>query len=632
MYLFFIIIIFIKCKITLNFFRLLNMIKKTHILFFTLFVFAQILSAQQKNKTFVLKWNDTSQITIKNQTTTLPLLTSGTFDEFKLPIYNQQWNVAQNLKIDTYQIKNVRFENLDKNRYPLSSHTHFPTKINSSLKIKKARDSAFAIFNISLLVYKNGQLKKIVAFDLSYSLSPKSNLKNNTTIHDSPLATGKWFQFAIDKTGIYKISKSFLNSLGVNTNSINPKNIQIYGNGGAMLNEKNGDFRYDGLQENAIYIQGENDASFDNNDFILFYAQGADTWKHDLSSRKATHQKNIYSNKATYFIHIGANLGKRISNQTVITNAATTTITSSNDFMVHEEELHNLDHFGQEFFSESFHIDNEQTFTFNFTDLDITKNIDVKLKVASSATNNINFTLDLNTQNIMSLSVAGIGNSQTEIGKTISQTTNTTVNNELLEFVVKFDNLGKPSAHGFLDYIEINGIKNLIARDKQFSFRNYDFANTLNTDIGEYQIQNNTNIYQIWNITDKINPTTIANQATDANFSFKAYGGFLQEYIILNKTDFYTPQRLATSTVQNQNLHALQDVDYLIITKPELLDQANRLANYHQVNSNLSTLVLTEQIIYNEFSSGSKDATAIRDFIHHLYTMLQLQITELNMY
>ena len=80
----------------------------------------------------------------------------------------------------------------------------------------------------------------------------------------------------------------------MNVNDINPKDIRIFGNGGYLLPMLNSDFRYDGLQENAIYVEGEADSSFDTNDFILLYERGPHNWLPNTSSSELTrHQNNI---------------------------------------------------------------------------------------------------------------------------------------------------------------------------------------------------------------------------------------------------------------------------------------------------------------------------------------------------
>ena len=159
----------------------------------------------------------------------------------------------------------------------------------------------------------------------------------------------------------------------------------------------------------------------------------------------------------------------------------------------------------------------------------------------------------------------------------------------------------------------------MISDDFQFSFRSFDAANS--TGIVEYQIQNPQNILQVWDVTDPIEVTTIQNESTTTNFSFKANGGDLKEYIVLNQNDFYTPRAIANSKVVNQNIHAIKDINYLLITTDEFAQQAQRLADYHIQNSGLTAQVVMLDEIYNEFSSGSKDITGIRDFIKHVYEL-----------
>ncbi|MDB9778325.1 type IX secretion system sortase PorU, partial [Polaribacter sp.] len=186
-----------------------------------------------------------------------------------------------------------------------------------------------------------------------------------------------------------------------------------------------------------------------------------------------------------------------------------------------------------------------------------------------------------------------------------------------LEVSVTLNNNGNPSARGFLDYIEIVGKKQLIADENQFSFRSFEQANAGGT--VEFQISNAINIFQLWDVSNRLEPQSILNENSGDKFSFKAENGSLTEYVVFGQTDFYIPKTIENSKVENQNLHALVDINYLIITNNELVNQAQRLADYHQNNSNFTTKVVVLEQIYNEFSSGSKDITGIRDFIKHLY-------------
>ena len=82
-------------------------------------------------------------------------------------------------------------------------------------------------------------------------------LAQHTTsqVNNSVLAVGDWYKFSVDTTGVFKIDKNLLQKIGINTNGLNPKNIQIFGNGGHLLPVLNSDFRNQDLKENAIFIE-----------------------------------------------------------------------------------------------------------------------------------------------------------------------------------------------------------------------------------------------------------------------------------------------------------------------------------------------------------------------------------------
>ena len=168
-------------------------------------------------------------------------------------------------------------------------------------------------------------------------------------LDDSVLANGNWFKFAVDTTGVFRIDRNLLQQIGIQPNNVNPRKIQIYGNGGQMLPERNSEFRYEDLAENAIYIEGESDGSFDSNDFILFYAKGPHDWNIVPASGTATHRQNLYSDKAYYFITVGSEDGKRIQAAPDINDAASIQVNTFDDFIFYENETVNLFAAGRRF-------------------------------------------------------------------------------------------------------------------------------------------------------------------------------------------------------------------------------------------------------------------------------------------
>ena len=80
-----------------------------------------------------------------------------------------------------------------------------------------------------------------------------------------------------------------------------------------MLPRKNMVFRDDDLQENAIFISGEEDGSFDTGDYILFYGMSPNTWDNVLGF--FTYRINLYDDYNYYYLTFSGNDGRRIQLQ-----------------------------------------------------------------------------------------------------------------------------------------------------------------------------------------------------------------------------------------------------------------------------------------------------------------------------
>ncbi|TXD48910.1 type IX secretion system sortase PorU [Polaribacter sp. IC073] len=436
--------------------------------------------------------------------------------------------------------------------------------------------------------------------------------------NSSVLASGDWYQFSVDTTGVFKIDKNLLQRIGIATKGLNPKNIQIFGNGGSLLPVLNSAFRYNDLQENAIYIAGEDDGNFDNNDFILFYAKGPHDWEVAPTSKTAKHRQNIYSDKAYYFITVGDANGKRMQSKAENPNIATTQITAFDDFTFYEKEELNLFGVGtQWFFNDNFNIENTQTFTIPFLKAVANQDVSVRVRGVSNSVVSSTMAVKVNNAAVYTLGFAAVSSGSLTKAHTSERTAAVPNSSDAIVVEIKYNNNGNPSANAYLDYIEIVGKKELLADTKQFSFRSFkqfDASGTV-----AYQIKNANAIFQVWDVSNFLAPEIITNEGAGTDFVFKDSGGILREYIVLNESDFYIPETVANAKVSNQNLQALKDINYIVITSAALVSQAQRLADYHETNSGLTTKVVILEAIYNEFASGSKDITGIRDFLKLVY-------------
>jgi hypothetical protein len=87
-------------------------------------------------------------------------------------------------------------------------------------------------------------------------------------------------------------------------------------------------------------VVDEGDGFLNGNDYALFYAPGADRWSKDSVNQTFHHQKNIYSDKAYYFLTIGGD-GKRVLRSSPVASP-NVTINSFSARYVHELDTVNF--------------------------------------------------------------------------------------------------------------------------------------------------------------------------------------------------------------------------------------------------------------------------------------------------
>ena len=278
-----------------------------------------------------------------------------------LPEYQYSYKLNSSEIIVRVELKNVKTAPVD---YQKATKWSSKEKIGAEFAIRKQttyrRKQPYAFIGI-IPVRKigNGQFEKLVSAELVLHTktikTSSARLKNQKFANNSVLSSGDWYKFGITKDAVYKISYSMLESFGLTPSAIDPRTIRIHGNGGGMLPEKNSIQRYDDLVENAILVVGENDGSFDPEDYILFYGKGPHPWKFNSTLGRFEHENNLYSDTAYYFLTFSGSNGKRITNQSSV-SSANTTVTSFNGYYFHEEDRENIIKSGSEWYGEKFEI------------------------------------------------------------------------------------------------------------------------------------------------------------------------------------------------------------------------------------------------------------------------------------
>lgn len=462
------------------------------------------------------------------------------------------------------------------------------------------------------MILNFAEMKKIFLSTLIFTLF----VVNVFGQYSSVLSQGNWYKIATNKSGVYQLTYSSLEGLGVDVNSLQISAIKLYGNGGGMLPRLNSDFRHDDLVENAIKIyDANNNGVFESSDYILFYGESPHSWRYNKQLGLFQHETHLFSDETNYFLTIdNQSEGRRIASKIALQNAAKI-ITSFSDFSFHESELENLIHSGKEWFGERFDIQNNQSFDFNFPNLDQSSAVSIKTAVVARSFSPSSFTIKENSNMLHTISVNAVPAAYgQEYAKTASKTTDFISSSSDITINVEY-NSSDDGAQAWLNYIEVNARRSLKMSGNSLLFRD---ESSLGNEVGTFELLNATSGISVWDITD---PTSIVQMPTEINGSVLSFNDSLNElheYIAFNSSAYLTP--ILKGKVANQNLHNTSlDVEYVIVSHPKFLSAAERLANFHQEKDDLTSIIVTPEQIYNEFSSGVQDVSAIRDFLRYLY-------------
>jgi hypothetical protein len=574
-----------------------------------------------QTQSFDINWAGSTTLSTPNSSIELPSFDSKNFNfsHGNGIIFSAQWKVSGRIDERSAQletIETIEISKKDLKQLPVSSIPNTP-----SLKITNAvyRDHSKGQVEISPIFYENGILKKIIRFSVSYRINALSSRASSTTsVVSSNLKSGNWYRFAVDTTGVHKLNKNFLNSLGVNTSALNPKNIKIYGHGGKSLPLLNSDTVSNDLIENTIQVVGEEDGVFNDDDYILMYAIGPKKYNSDNNSHI-----NPYSDKSYYYVNISLGNGARMSTATQPSGSADVIYNSFHNYKFVESDTYNIAKMGRRWFGHRFYVENVRAFSFDFPNLITSSPVALRVFTAAASESETSMQLSMNGASVDNLTFIAIDKDNLARSDSFSGTV--TSGSETINVELSYNNNGNPSARAYLDYISIEAECALTSLGTQFEFKHNDTSTQFG--IGQFEISNTASISQVWDISNPYQIQFYNNTDADSEFSFKTNLGTLKTYQAVGP-DFYVPRRTNATNVPNQDIKGtvfldaqgeFTDIDYLIITPNYLRAQAERLAQINRTQNNLNVKVYTLESIYQEFSSGMQDIGGIRNFVKYVY-------------
>ncbi len=432
------------------------------------------------------------------------------------------------------------------------------------------------------------------------------------TAQSSVLATGSWYKIGVTQSGIYKLTAADLQKMGVSTATLNPRTIRIYGNGGAMLPQRNASFRQTDLVENSIFLEGETDGTFDAADYVLFYGQGPHVVRYDSIAGQFTHQTNLYSDTTYYFLTVGTEPGKRIGNQPSLAGA-TQEVRSFDEYIFHEKDRFNVLASGREWWGEKFDALTTQTIPFELPGVVTGQPARITVSVMAQSTANSQFIVNAAGQSVGSVALLPITTGTYDLKGTVgTKSFNLAPAGSSLPVTLTFE---RSNGVGYLNWLSIQALRELKLYGEQTTFRSLESFKQAQL---RYVIRGATADLRVWDISKILFPVNTEYRLQNSEISFEAAGQQWKEFVVFNpRATLLKP--VSTQRMANQDLHGLVTPELLVVVPSIFLVEAQRLAELRRTHDGLRVAIVTTEQIYQEFSSGKQDITAIRDFIRHLY-------------
>jgi len=499
--------------------------------------------------------------------------------------------------------------------------------IHIDAAIKSSRGSKYIYISFVPLRIneQSGEIEKLVSFSYKMNfinpimhLNKKkvtSRFKSTSVLRSG---TGSWYKLGVSKDGIYKIDYNFLKKLGIHMDSLNPNGINIYGNGIGMLPVSNSVYRPDDLLKNSIFISGDSDGVFDEEDYILFYAKGPNSIFHNEINNTFSHSKHLFEEQSYYFLNINNLIvdPKRIVKQNASSDAVTHVSTAFSDYIFHEIDRENLIKSGREWYGEKFDVQTRYSFPFVMPNVVTTEKMTLKSVVAAKTLGNSSSSFSISITGAPSevISILGVGS-----GSYIPAANEKT---HVLEYfptkssgnITYSFNKNSATSEGWLNYYEITGRRQLIMTGGQMSFRDPNSIGLGN--VVRFELKNAVSVFDVWEITSPTDVKKMDKREDNSMLSFIVNADSLREFIAFDGSTFLIPTLI--EKVSSQDLHSLASRDMIIIVPDFLRQAANRIAELHR-SEGLTVHVVDPKLIYNEFSSGMEDITSIRMFMKMFY-------------
>ena len=450
---------------------------------------------------------------------------------------------------------------------------------------------------------------------LAFTLSNTSYSQYTT---NSLLSSGDIYKISVSQSGVHKIDKSVVDGLGISATEA--ASLGVYGHAGGTLPQSNADPKtVDDLEQLHIYTSGLDDGSWDQNDYILYYAESANTWKVD-PTEGSYYATNPYTAQSYYYLKATP---QRLEIPLMANVTPEVTYDEYTRYQRFEENKLNLldggshQGSGREWYGDIFNNTRARVYTqqFDWTDVKSGTPIDLKLNGATRSENTSIVTLSVNgTPQSRTMGTLSLSNNNADYAlKTNVNVEAVAQSNNAIE--ISYPHNGDTESTFWLNYLEM----------KTSNTINYQSSPLVLTSEGMDAYQSigfeikADNPLTIWDVSEHYHSRELPTQSSNGTVSFNsANAGENRRYVAFDQNTISLKPEVI-GKVENQNLHQIQRADMIIVYADKFAEQAERLAEHRRSHNEFAVVTVDVSEIWEEYSAGKVDPSAIRNFFKMVY-------------
>lgn len=430
----------------------------------------------------------------------------------------------------------------------------------------------------------------------------------------SKLSTGRWIKIKVSTTGMQQITPEQLRAWGFN----DPSKVSVFGYGGCVLTGEFSEDHYDDLPAQPVYRTTDGR--------IIFYGESDVAFRNmSINARAPEIRRNTAADAGYYFVTDAFPGASKAPDKIGNIKNTGRIISYHYSIDVREQEVQNPGQGGYRYFGPDFAEKPKQTFDFTvknpYSERGIYKDARISFEWGAHLTSASKIGLDFSfpTKNVSNVLLEVPSNSHDYYTTKSGYLTLVPTQKEEKTYSVTFSTPSSSFTFAALDYVSMiyprdNNLEDI---DQMFMALEYvqknsriDFTNVSNSRL------------QLWNVGVPTHPR-VYDRIYDSSASImrigaeKDYSGFA--YVMAFDPDRQMYGVDFAGEVKNQNLHALDTPDMLIITSQKFIEQAEELAAIHKRLQGMDVAVVNQYDIYNEFSSGTPSVMGYRRLAKMFY-------------